>query len=194
MSPGTFRSARSWQVDAGAVLVILALVGAWYSLLVRPILARRADAESAAEQLESRKDSVARLRAERQDVEKALAAARDEVARQSVQLEPRSRVNQRLDSLTSLAQSCGIDVEKLAPGATAESARHGTMSLRLTGRAPYSACQDLVQQLHERFNDTALTSLRLASAPGSADEPVTIDLELLWFTAPDVKPDAQKPR
>lgn len=191
-TPGS--ALRAWHVDTIAVLVVVVMIAAWYGFLVRPVLARRADALAAVAQLEARRESATRIRAERQDLEKRLDEARRAAAAQSVQLEPRSRVNQRLDRLTSLAQTCGVEVERLAPGATAESARHGTMALRLTGRAPYASCAQLVCQLHSLFNDTALTSLKLAAAPSSTDQPVTIELELLWFTAPDVRADAQKSR
>jgi hypothetical protein len=103
-----------------------------------------------------------------------------------VQLEPRSQVNHRLARLTKLASDAGIGVERLAPGSTSDGPRHGTMSFRLSGKAPYAACETFVARLHDSFNDMAVTMLRLSAAPDSA-EPVTVELELLWFTAPDVK-------
>ena len=60
------------------------------------------------------------------------------------------------------------------------------MTLKLTGKADYHACEEFVSRLRRSFNDTAITTLRLASNPDSG-EPVTVELELLWFTAPDVK-------
>lgn len=189
----TFRRAwmRPWHVDAGGALALAALATACYLFFVQPVLDRRSEARAHALELASQREAVTRLRAARQDTEVRLAEIRRAVADQSVRLEPRNHVNQRLDTLTSLAVECGVEVERLAPGATADTSRHGTMSLRFTGRAPYAACEAFISRLHARFNDTALTSLRLASAQGAAG-PVTIEIELLWFTAPDLKVDAQK--
>ena len=191
MSTGWRTAIRAWQVNAiGAVALVVMLLG-FFTLVVQPALGRRASARAQAIELAARRDEVVRLRASRQDTETRLASVRRIVAEQSVKLESRAHVNQRLDRLTVLANACGVQVGKLSPGATADASRHGTMSLRFTGTAPYDACQLFIAGLHRTFNDTALTTLRLAATPGSPG-PVTMELDLLWFTAPDVRAGAQK--
>lgn len=175
-----------WHVDAAGVCVLAMIGVAGYMLLAEPLLARRAQAQSQAVELSTKREQLARTRAARQDAEARLAEVRAAVDKQSVRLEPRSAVNKRLDALTRLAEEAGIGVERLAPGATADGPRHGTMTLKLTGKASYRACEAFVASLHRAFNDTAITTLRMAAAPGP-DEPVTLEVELLWFTAPDVK-------
>lgn len=182
---------RAWQVDAAGAASMAAILFMFYVLMVSPALKRRAMAEMQTDQLATQRDTLARVRAARQDADVKLALVQESVAHQRVQLEPRAQVNQRLARLTVLADDCGVEVERLSPGATADGSRHGTMTLRFSGRAPYQACESFIAGLHQRFNDTALTMLRLASSPES-EGPVTMEIELLWFTAPDLKASAQK--
>ncbi len=181
---------QPWHVDAIGVCVLMAIGLVCYVALAQPILDRRAVARSQAVEMGIKRESLTRTRAARQDAEAQLLEVRAKVNSQSVQLEPRSQVNRRLDAVTRLAAESGIGVERLAPGPTADGPRHGTMTLHLTGKADYHACEEFVSRLHRSFNDTAVTTLRLASTPAS-DEPVTVEIELLWFTAPDLKVPAR---
>jgi hypothetical protein len=173
-------------VDAAGALAMILLGVACYLLVAQPLLDRRSVARSQEVELTTKRENLARTRLSRQDAEARLSNVRAAVSSQSVQLEPRSQVNTRLDALTRLAADSGIGVERLAPGPTSDGARHGTMTLLLTGKADYRSCESFVARLHRSFNDTAVTTLRLASVPESG-RPVSVELELLWFTAPDVK-------
>lgn len=174
------------HIDAAGVVLMLAAAAACYTFLAQPLLDARTEARALSVELAMQRDALSRKRAARQEVESRLAAVRADVSAQSVQLEPRSQVNHRLARLTRLAADAGIGVERLSPGSTSDGPRHGTMSFRLSGKAPYPACETFVARLHRAFNDMAVTMLRLSAIPDSR-EPVTVELELLWFTAPDVK-------
>lgn len=181
---------QPWHVDTIGVCILVAVGAVCYVALAQPMLDRRAIAKSQAVEMGAKRDSLTRTRAARQDAEARLIEVRANVNAQSVKLEPRSHVNTRLDAITRLAAEAGIGVNRLAPGITADGPRHGTMTLHLTGKADYHSCEEFVARLHRSFNDTAVTTLRLAGAPESA-EPVTVELELLWFTAPDLKVPAR---
>lgn len=179
---------RPWQVDVVGGAAILMMGAGCYLFAAKPAMERRASEGAQATELAAMRESLARTRAARQDTDARLVEVRRKMDAQSIRLEPRSHVNRRLDEIASLAAAAGVGVEKLAPGATADGPRHGTMTLHLTGKARYRACENFVSHLHRRFNDTAVTTLRLAAAPAS-NEPVHVEFELLWFTqpAPDVK-------
>jgi hypothetical protein len=181
---------QPWHVDAIGACLLIAIGLVCYVALAQPMLDKRAVARSQAVEMVTKRESLTRTRAARQDTEARLLGVRNEVNKQSVRLEPRSQVNKRLDAVTRMAAESGIGVSRLAPGPTADGPRHGTMTLLLTGKADYHACEEFVSRLHRSFNDTAVTKLRLASIPAS-DEPVTVELELLWFTAPDLKVPAK---
>ncbi len=129
---------QPWNVDAVGVVVILVVGAVCYLLLAEPLMERRGTARAQAVDLGAKREMLARTRAARQESEVRLVNVKAAVSAQSVQLESRTHVNKRLDALTRLAAESGIAVGRLAPGPTADGARHGTMTLLLTGKGGLS--------------------------------------------------------
>lgn len=185
MNPLAHNRLAPWHVHAAGALLTLAACAAFGAFLVRPLLAARAQAHARAADLAAQHQSLQDLRSARKDTDIRLIAVSKQLEEQTVRLEPKSRLNERLDQLTELAGAAGLQVHRLSPGVSSEGARHSATVLHLTGRGPFAACDRFVASIHSRFNDTAVITLHLTAPPENTDSPVDLNVELLWYTAPD---------
>ena len=169
---------------AGAGVLVLAGIAFMY-FQAGPVVAARAHLRELNSELATRKESLVQAQVSRKDTEARVAAMRAQLKERLLPLVPTSRLNERLEQLSQLAEASGMTVDRLSPAEAATKGPFPAVQLKLVGQGPYEACERLIGTLHGSFEDTAITSLHVKGTPENAGAPVSLDLELLWYTAAD---------
>lgn len=172
-------------IHGTGVAVLVLATGAFTYFQARPIVAARVHVRELTEELAARKESLQQIQISRKDTEARVAAMKDQLKERLLPLVPTSHLNERLEQLSQLAEASGMTVDKLSPAEGATGGPFPAIQLKLVGQGPYEACEHLMGALHATFEDTAITSLHVRGTPENPGAPVSVDLELLWYTAAD---------
>ena len=181
--------ALPWQPIAAVVAVCLGLTAAAYAFGVAPLLQRRDDAEAARQVLSERREEAARMASAVAELQRELAAAKAEMERSPLRLQPASRVNQRLEAIARLATECGLALDEMRPGAPADSTHYQTVPIRIVGAGGYPSCAKFLRQLRVSFGDMGVRTFDASNnaTPGSTVPSALFQAELVWFTDPPRK-------
>ena len=183
MSLPAFKPKRPWHVDAAGAAIVVALAATVHLLLAVPAQrerdqAERLDAERAAAD-ERRRDLETTVRRASDDVK----AVRQMISRGSLQLDPDTKLNQRIAALTQWATRAGLAVDAIEPGNKRPGALFHVVPIRIAGKGRYVQVRDFVSALHREMPDTPITSMNLAAVPSVAEPSVNFSIELHWHTA-----------
>lgn len=119
-----------------------------------------------------------------------LAAVEKELAASQVHLVGVDGLNQRLSSLTRLADSISalgvgtLKVDQITPGTQVHGARYTSVPIRLAGTATYGSAAALLSRLHTEFPDTGVSALTLAHSADVPESDAAFSLELTWYAKP----------
>lgn len=182
MSKGGDNDSALRLIDAGGLGVCLALSAALYFVAVRPVLDEQVQRAAQAAELTEQKREAADLAAALADRRQTLMQTERQVAERSLKLMPLARLNHRLATVTSLANDCGLSLDRIEPGQSVPSTHYVSVPINLSGRGTYLATTQFLERMHEQWPDLAVASLDLrGSARGESD----FVLQLLWFAATD---------
>jgi Tfp pilus assembly protein PilO len=172
-----------WQIDGAALLIGIAAAAAVWTMGISPTLEAREAQQLKRASLapeEARRDALVRAIALQQE---QLTTIRADRAANPVLLEPASRINHRLASLTELASDAGLEVEQIAPGPPGAGA--SVVRLRLTGSGQFPDCSGFLSRLDEAFPDMAVTAFQLAGNPSEPSGQASFVFDLAWHAAPE---------
>ena len=181
-----------WRLHAAGAALLLGVTLGAYLLWLRPLTSERREHESLSADLLQRKRKLSALKEGQRVLDRALAEEKRQLSSAEVPLEPSANVNARVVRLTELAGQCGLHLDAvesgrrvtvLAPGG----GRHPAVAIRLTARGSFRDCVRFLETLGQRLADTAVTSADLSGTPG-ADGPITMTLDLTWYTAGEQGP------
>lgn len=178
-----------WQPIVAVVAVCLGLTAGAYTFGVAPLLQRRDDAEAARQVLSERREEAARMASVVADLQSELSAARAEMERSPLRLQPASRVNQRLEAIARLAADCSLALDEMRPGAPSDSTHYQTVPIRIVGAGGYPSCAKFLRQLRVSFGDMGVRTFDASNnaAPGSTIPSALFQAELVWYTEPPRK-------
>ena len=175
---------KTWQIHAGGLATLGLLAVAAYTLAVGPTL--RARDTAAAQALE-----IDTLAGRERELERALKATRDQLARQQeeaahtqARLQPLRELNRRLAEIGDAAARAGVQINTVQPQAPAAHARFRSVRIRLTGRAGFGQCARFLDALHERISHLSVVSFELSGGASPVAGPISFTLELDWHAAP----------
>lgn len=170
----------TWGVHVAGGTLVLALTGAGLLLGVRPVQQRSEELRAVAasinetdERARSSEQSAARLI--------ALKDQLDDELRRAVRLLPANRVNERLSEITTRAESHGLTVEQIVPGAPTVVGRFVAVSVRIGGACGYPDVTSFLGALHEEYRDLAVTGLQITGQPGQPDQKTTYTVDFVWY-------------
>jgi Tfp pilus assembly protein PilO len=179
------------KVDLCAAAVFTFLTAAGYLFGIEPWLRARRDAER------SRADLSAVV-SQQADAERAVAAARERLSRLQARLDevgitllPADKINDRLATLTGLADRLNLRIDQLEPGRPQLDARYTAVPIRMTGRGDFVSCVEYLARLHAGARDVAVTTLKLTRDPtglnssSGATTPASFQFELKWYATPE---------
>jgi Tfp pilus assembly protein PilO len=174
---------KPWHVDVAGAAVVLALGACACAMVMLPARRQREQlAQIAAEQAakeEQRRDLEASVRRAADDLNQIKRLA----SRGNLQLEPDTKLNQRIAVLNDFAAKAGLAVDGIEPGTKRPGPLYHVTPIRLTGKGRYSQVTAFVSSLHQRMPDTPVTSMELSAVPSTSVPVVTFTIELHWHTA-----------
>lgn len=170
-------------VDAVGVCCVLAVCGAGYWSVVRPLVSEQVE-------VAEREDEVRRLERTARDRERALRDARDRLSdleerydQLAVSLEPESGLNRRVDALARLASEHGLRVEQLDPGRGERLRRFTRVPITIGGTSGYTEMASFLSSLRERFRDVGVHELSLNGDGEGRGGTGAFRFRLEWFAA-----------
>ena len=175
---------KAWQAYAAGAAVCAGLtLGAWVAV-VRPLARHRDEYRARRAELASHRERADALASALGEWNRRLAEARQALERAPLRLEPESRINERLDRVTSLAVDGGLLIDEMQPGEP-ETARHyRVVPVKIVGKGSYPAVAAFLHRLRAQFPDTGTRSFEAVhSGPEPESSALTFHLELVWFTA-----------
>ncbi|MDX9912143.1 MAG: type 4a pilus biogenesis protein PilO [Phycisphaerales bacterium] len=170
-------------IHAGGVAIIACVAGAWYALALGPLENARAHAHAEAGELSREQASMEQLR----DQHRLLSAEHDRLREQldeRIDVLPRSRMNERLAGLTSLATEYGLTIDELTPkegivrGALAE------VPINARVRGGYADVSRFIGALHDRTPDIDVRGFDIEGTPARGSEDVRAVFALAWYADP----------
>ncbi len=178
-------SSHLLRIDIAGAAICLSVTAIAYFTAIAPSATRR-------EQQISQQTEIADLRAKLDQTSKfqrqlsaQLTARQGDLQKTAIQLAPASSVNQRVSSLTTLAAGVAITLDSVEPGTQYDASDFSKVPIKLSGKGSYAASAKFLSQLKERFPDTAVGSMRLASNPAEPASVPTVWFDLVWYAAPE---------
>lgn len=179
---GTGVSVRA--IDAAGVAACALLLAAAYLVGLAPRLRERSlDAERRAE-LDRGRVELSGLITQKRDLEAKSAELKVKRERNTVRLQGVREVNRRADVILDVAGASGLRVAEIAPGAPVTKDGLTVVPIRLRGTGTYGAVTQLLSRLHEKYRDTAVTTLTLSAGVDEQAAP-EFSVDFAWFALPD---------
>lgn|GEM_PF-5216285 len=124
-------------------------------------------------ELESTKRALARVR----------TRTEAQIAELAIDLAPPDRVNERLATLTALAEQLGIIIDELQPGRPEPAELFQVVPFTMTGTATFPACADFIHRLQDETLDMTVRSFALEAAAPGTDATVRFRFEIAWYAS-----------
>lgn len=173
------------RVAGVGVVACAAATAGSYLLGVRPALARMAERDAAAQDLQDRKAHGHQVAADLAGVRRRLTVAKGELAGLPLRLEPASAVNRRLNELAEVAAVAGVTLDEVRPQSPVDGPHYRTVPIRAAGTGGYPACAAFLHALRERFPDTTVLSFEAQNPkPDRQNNVAVFRVELAWHTVP----------
>ena len=185
VNPNVQRATRSVppkvvHVVGGAIG--LALGAAFVMMVLMPVQARQARAQSDGNKLAEARASLA-------DKDRKIVAGRAELAglRQqldsSVQLQSSENVNRVVQNVTDAAIKAGLSVAEVTPGdKERESREYAIVPIQLTATGTFAQTLNFLHASNGEFRDIATRGIHVRRRDGAAG--VDVKLDLAWYTLP----------
>lgn len=172
-------------IHVAGVVLLAAATGGWFVAGLRPLLSAKQRAAALGETVGDERDAIRDLAQQRDEAMQSLARLEEELSQTTVRLKPASALNAQLAALTRLAEGEGIAVERIEPGAAAETALATRVPLRLAGRGGSPNAVRFLAALRRNFPDIAVESFEVALLGGSceaaAPEAATLRFDCVWY-------------
>ena len=173
------------KIYVAGVAVCALISTATYLLGVRPALDRHAGQVTLRADLTAAKQKAANLLGAKNNTQIQVNAVNEALKSQTLHLQPASTVNERVASLTDLAEKgCGLQIEEMRALAVTEGPDCVTVPIQIAGGGTYSNCAKFLHRLRTVFPDTAVRSFQTTNNSASPDSSsATFQFELVWHAA-----------
>lgn len=194
MIAGPSNYLRDWPLAAGTAIVCAAITAAAWGLAVQPALTQRSQRETQLRDLSIHRHKSAIVSANLTKARLGHVAAREDLARTALSLDPATEVNARLAGITRLAGDSQLTIDEVQPGHAVPSAEYQEVELKIAGSGAYPAVARFLHQLHKTFRDIGVRAISLVPDSGNVLTPnVRFRLELIWYAAPPAPLPRQSP-
>ena len=173
---------------AAGILTICFGLGAFV-----PLLQERSVQREAERRIEDGRAQARKLREQRFDLEGDLARIERELTETRVEVEPISRLNARISSLTELASRHKLTLDRVAPGAPQKAPKATLLPIRMEGRGSFPECRACLADLRKAFPDVAVSGLEIARDSAAGPDNAAFVFELVWYAAQASQPAQPAP-
>ncbi len=179
---------KLWAIDGIAMLFCLMVSAGVYGGLVAPMLSKRATLVQQKEQLTREEQKCSRLNSAVLAMRKRCNTLQEELETGAVQLDPTSRMNQRIAQLTALLQEHDLVLEDIQTLPAIAHRRCDLLPIRMVGTGNYPASTQFLNALYEELPDMTICNVSLSGAPGVPTFIGQFAFDLCWFAAPSQDP------
>lgn len=177
-----------WGIDVlglgvASVLTATVAIGAFV-----PLVRERTLQSQAEERLEAGRAETRKLREQRSDLELNLARMEGELIATRVEVEPISRLNARISSLTDLAGKRHLTLDRLAPASPQRGAKATLLPIRMEGRGSFPECRNLISDLRVAFPDIAVSGFEISRDKAIAVDSASFVFDLIWYAEQMAQP------
>lgn len=171
-------------VDAIGVGMIAAVVGAMYLGGVRPLQTAYSDTVSLKTDLWLSKNKLAEREQSEMRAADTAAQLTQRLEQLDIELSNIDQMNTRLSKVTAIAESVGMTLEGLRPGAEAQAERYRAVEITLIGRVDYLQAGDFLAELRRQLPDTGLLGIRFERIRSNEGVSGRLQLQMVWYAAP----------
>jgi Tfp pilus assembly protein PilO len=179
------RRQRLW-IDAAGVAACIAILAIGYVFGIGPLLHHKTELVARNRALAAQRQKVQTAQRNVRQLKSELAGLQRLEARDVIEWSKPVRINTRLEQITSIAAARGLEIKGVEPGALHQELHYQVMPLRLTGTGSFRGCLSFLHDLRQSMHDTTVAAFRLSGTPEAAGVPVNFNLDLCWYTAPQV--------
>jgi Tfp pilus assembly protein PilO len=183
--------ASSKRIHAAGLLFLASVTAAAFFGGFRPMLSDRAAKRELEAQLEVERSASTQLRAAIDRTRREIIEVRARIDAVGINLEPASRVNDRLERLARLAAEIGLQIISVQPGQIRQGQLYGVVPITVQAEGSFAQCVGYLDGLASRFRDMGvrtfdLSNNKAAGVPGK-QPPLSLQFELSWYVVPPEK-------
>jgi Tfp pilus assembly protein PilO len=182
MSPSLSR--QQLTIDLAGIGACVAILGLGYFFLFGPLLHHKSDVMARNRALATQRQKVIAAQGNARQLKPQLASLRTLSAQDVLQPGKAVRINSRLEQITSLAATRGLEIKGVEPGLSRQESHYQVVPLRLTGTGSFRGCMRFLHDLRQSLHDTTVIAFQLNGTPEARGTPVSFSLDLCWYTAP----------
>jgi Tfp pilus assembly protein PilO len=171
---------RLWRIDAAGAAVILAVTALVYCAGIRPTLHRRAHAAGDRARLRDQRLKCTETSDLATEIQNQLLDTQKALAKSAIQLQPASRVNQRVAGIADLATKTKLKIDDVRLGPSSCASRYTAVPITLAGTGTYQTCITFLHALNKAYPDTCVSTSDVSSDPGDPTGVATFKFDLLW--------------
>ncbi len=175
---------ENWKIDACGLLVCLAVTAAVWLVGIAPLRKQQDDAAARRQEMSEKSQESTRAAAQLRQLTAQLVNVRKQTAQVTLDLQPATRINQRLAQVTAAASECGLEVNDVRPGRAIVGTRHTIVPIEMSGTGSYPSAVQFIRRLHKTFGDSGVASFELAGSPANPGTPASFHFRLHWFGEP----------
>ena len=174
----------AWQIHIAGPLLMLLLSLVVYLVEIEPLYRHFSDRHMRVSQLSEQVIRARELDATLKRTRSAASDVRAFVADHGINLESRSRLNDRFTAICALATDCGLVADGIEPQRQTVEPLFTSIALRLSGHGSYRDCLRFLEKLHSDMPHNTVAGIELSAAAGGADVTVTFNFQLVCHVAP----------
>jgi Tfp pilus assembly protein PilO len=174
----------AWQINLLGVVVCAALTAGTWVTTIEPLRASRAADAARRQELDRRSVEAKRLAAQVRQASARLADARRQHEEIRLNLQPATRVNQRIAQVTSSAAQCGLEPSDVRPGRAVVGPRHAVQPIEMSGTGSFPAAVAFMRAFHQTFGDSGFDAFELAGNPAAPGAPASFHFRIHWYVQP----------
>ena len=172
------------DLAALGICALLALIA--YVVGVYPVIRRHQGFGLREAELKVQHEKARKLSAKVRQVASEIVEIKQELADNTIELQPVGQVNSHLARIARLAGQCGLKLDQLRPDKCLNGSRYQTVPIYLVGSGSFPACVKLLRELQRGFPDTSVASFEVKGDPAKPSEPTNLRVDLLWYAMANV--------
>jgi Tfp pilus assembly protein PilO len=173
-----------WQINLLGAVAVGALTACLWSTTIHPIRTNRVAAAARRQELDDRAQEAKRLSAQVRQATARLASVRKQLAEVRLDLQPATRVNQRIAEVTAAAARCGLELSDVRPDRAIVGPRHAVQPIEMSGTSTFPAAVQFMRTFHQTFADSGFASFELAGNPAAPGAPGSFHFRIYWYVQP----------
>ena len=172
------------QLNIIGLSLCLAATAAVYWFGVNPMIQKHNSVKAQATALKQAQDQESKASTQLAKMVQLKSDLIKHIKTSSLQLKPRSYLNQHVSEVSRLAQDAKLKVISLQPGKSKSNDRYLVIPIQVTGSGTYPQIVAFLNQLHSVYPDTLVFSFRVSTQPEQSKVTPTFNILLHWHASP----------